>query len=107
MSSHITGDWSNQDPDEIPPEYYRLQLYVAGASTNSTRAITNIKLICETHLSGRYDLEIIDVHDDGITTERKQIIALPMLVRLTPGPERRMIGDMSNIAKVLRGLGLA
>ena len=106
MSLIITGDWDDIDTGDHPPEHFLLRLYVAGASTNSQRAIENIKVICETHLADRYELEIIDVHKDGATVAREQIIALPLLVRTAPKPERRLIGDMSNTEKVLRGLGL-
>lgn len=106
MSAIITGDWADADLPEPEPERYRLCLYVAGASVNSTRAITNLRAICEEHLAGRYELRIIDVHNDVATVEALQLIALPLLLRLEPSPERRLIGDMSNTEKVLRGLGL-
>ena len=106
MSVSITGDWSDADLSGPPPERYILRLYVAGASTNSTRAITNLRAICEAHLTGIYDLEVIDVQNDSATVVQEQIIALPMLLRLQPGPQRRLIGDMSNKEQVMRGLGL-
>lgn len=105
MSLIITGDWDDLDLGAAPPRYV-LRLYVAGASPNSTRAIRNLRALCETHLQGVYDLEIIDVQNDNQIVEQEQIIALPMLVRLAPAPQRRMIGDMSNTQQVLRGLGL-
>ena len=83
-----------------------LHLYVTGASSNSLRAIANIKAICEEHLVGNYTLEVIDVHQDEALAASEQIIALPMLIKRNPLPERRMIGDMSNTQKVLRGLGI-
>lgn len=85
---------------------YILRLFVTGASPNSVRAITNIKLICENHLAGRYSLEIIDVYQQGLVAETEQVVALPLLVKTSPLPVRRLIGDMSNTDKVLRGLGL-
>jgi circadian clock protein KaiB len=87
-------------------EVYQLRLFVTGASPNSSRAITNIKEICETHLPGNYELEIIDVYQQPLIAESEQIIALPLLIKKAPGMERRLIGDMSNTNKVLRGLGL-
>lgn len=105
MSMTITGDWDDVD-DVTPQQQYVLRLYVAGASPNSARAIRNLRALCESRLEGLYDLEIIDVQNDIGTVEREQIIALPMLVRVAPAPERRMIGDMSNTEQVLRGLGL-
>jgi circadian clock protein KaiB len=106
MSLSIKGDWDDLDLSAPQPERYRLRLYVAGASSNSSRAITNVKSLCEQHLSGNYDLEIIDVNSDPAMAEERQLIALPLLIRIEPAPERRLIGDMSNTVKVLRGLGL-
>jgi circadian clock protein KaiB len=86
---------------------YRLRLFVTGASPNSTRAIANLKNVCETYLSGKYELEIVDVYQQPLIAENEQIIALPMLVKQTPFPQRRLIGDMSDTGKVLRGLNLS
>jgi circadian clock protein KaiB len=83
-----------------------LRLFVTGASPNSTRAISNLKNICEEYLPGRYELEIIDVYQQPLTAEREQLIALPLLIKKAPGMERRLIGDMSNKQKVLKGLGI-
>ena len=88
-------------------EIYRLRLFVTGATPNSTRAIANLKNLCETYLSGNYELEIIDVYQQPLIAENEQIIALPMLVKQTPFPQRRLIGDMSDTEKVLRGLNLS
>ena len=85
---------------------YVLSLYITGATPNSIRAITNIKQICEEHLKGRYSLQIVDVYQQGALAEQEQLIALPLLIKRTPLPERRMIGDLSNTEKVLKGLGL-
>jgi circadian clock protein KaiB len=84
---------------------YDLKLFISGASPNSIRAINNIQRILETHLSGRYNLQIVDVYQEKSVAQREQIVALPMLVRKHPLPERRLIGDMSNEAKVIDGLG--
>ena len=85
---------------------YELRLFVIGASSNSIRAISNLKQICEKHIKGRYSLEIIDIYQQKAIAETEQIIALPLLIKTQPLPERRLIGDMSNEEKVLRGLGL-
>ncbi len=87
-------------------DYYVLRLFVTGASSNSVRAISNIKQICETHFKERYSLEIIDVYQNAALAESEQIIALPLLIKKGPAPERRLIGDMSDNIKVLRGLGI-
>ena len=86
---------------------YLLRLFVTGATPNSTRAIANLKEICEMHLKGNYELEIIDVYQQPVMAENEQIIALPLLIKKSPSPERRLIGDMSDTKKVLRGLSLA
>src|SRR3978361_1528603 len=83
-----------------------LRLFITGASPNSTRAISNLKKICEEHLKDQYDLEIIDVYQQPLTAEHEQLIALPLLIKKAPGMERRLIGDMSNKQKVLKGLGI-
>ncbi len=85
---------------------YVLRLFITGATPNSVRAITNIKQICEDHLEGRYSLEIIDVYQQAAVAEKEQIIALPLLIKKSPSPERRLIGDLSDTEKVLTGLGL-
>lgn len=103
-------------PEEVPENKpvplqttaveYVLRLYITGATPNSVRAITNIKQICEEYLKGRYFLQIIDVYQEDGLAEREQLIALPLLIKKTPLPERRMIGDLSDTQKVLKGLGL-
>jgi circadian clock protein KaiB len=85
---------------------YVLRLYISGASSNSIKAVSNIKQICEVHIKNKYILEVIDVHQQQKLAEKEQLIALPMLIRKKPLPERRLIGDMSDTQKVLKGLGL-
>lgn len=92
-----------QDREENKP--YILKLFVSGASPNSVRAINNIKEILNTHYKGKYSLSIIDLYQDKTIAHDEQIVALPLLVRKFPLPERRLIGDMSDIEKVLKGLG--
>ena len=87
-------------------EVYLLHLFVTGASPNSSRAIANLKEICETYLKDNYELEIVDVYQQPLIAESEQIIALPLLIKKSPLPARRLIGDMSNTEKVLRGLGI-
>ena len=85
---------------------YVLKLFVMGASPNSQKAVVNVKLICEMYLKDRYSLEIIDVHQQKSLAEKEQIIALPLLIKSQPSPLKRMIGDMSDTQKVLKGLGI-
>lgn len=91
--------------DKDNPNFH-LQLYVAGTSSLSVRAISNLNHILKDHLDGRYELDIIDVYQQPEIALREDITAVPMLVKKSPSPERKMIGDMSDTAKVLRGLGL-
>ena len=83
-----------------------MRLFVTGASPNSTRAIANLKNICETYLKDQYELEIIDVYQQPEKAQTEQLIALPLLIKKSPGIERRLIGDMSDKEKVLKGLGI-
>lgn len=87
-------------------QIYELKLFITGASPNSIRAVENLKAICERHLAGRYELEIIDVHQQKEIAELDNVIALPLLIKKSPGTERRLIGDMSDTIRVLKGLGL-
>jgi len=83
---------------------YILRLYVTGSSTRSLRAITNLKKLCEEHLSDEYDLEVIDIYKDPDAAREEQIVAAPTLVKRLPRPLRRFVGDMSNTQKLLVGL---
>jgi circadian clock protein KaiB len=83
-----------------------LTLFVSGASPNSVRAINNLQKILEDHVAGQYDLTVIDVRQEKAVAEKEQIIALPLLIKKRPQPERRFIGDMSDTKKVLNGLGI-
>lgn len=85
---------------------FSLKLFVTGASPNSAKAISNLKSICEEYLTKGYVLEIIDVYQQPLKAQNEGIIALPMLVKYFPLPLKRLIGDMSDTGKVLRGLGL-
>lgn len=92
--------------DNNDDNQFRLRLFVTGASPNSIRAVANLNEICAKHLKGNYTLEIIDVHQQPTIAQAEQIIALPMLIKEAPGIERRLIGDMSDTEKVLKGLGI-
>jgi circadian clock protein KaiB len=96
------------EPVEAHPDgnVFILKLFITGATPNSIRAVGNIKKICEDHLKGRYRLEIIDVYQQMHVAEKEQLLALPLLVRKAPLPEKRLIGDLSNTEKVLHGLGV-
>lgn len=85
---------------------YLLRLYVCGSTPQSVRAILNIKKICEEHLKGRYNLEVIDLYQKPHLAKGEQIIAAPTLLKKLPLPLHRIIGDMSNTERVLIGLDL-
>lgn len=87
----------------IKPEW-QLRLYVAGKTVKSVAALNNLKQLCETHLAGRYDIEIIDLLENPQLAAGDQILAVPTLVRKFPQPIRKIIGDLSNQERVLVGL---
>jgi circadian clock protein KaiB len=87
-------------------EKMMLQLYITGASQNSLRAVANLKIICEKYLGINYELEIIDVYQQPEIAKHEQLIALPLLIKKYPFPEKRLVGDLSDTKKVLEGLGL-
>ena len=83
---------------------FSLRLYVAGQTPKSMLAFTNLKQICEEHLLGRYEIEIIDLLENPQLARGDQILAVPTLVRKFPEPIRKIIGDLSNEDRVLVGL---
>ncbi len=91
---------------KVQNQRYVLRLYVAGISPLSREAILSVKAICEEHLAGRYDLQIIDIYQQPVLTKGEQIIAAPTLIKKLPLPLRRLIGSMADEQKVLVGLDL-
>ncbi len=85
---------------------YLLRLYVTGTTGRSMRAIQNVRRICEEHLHGLYDLEVVDIYKNLPLARGDQIIAAPTLIRRLPVPLRRLIGDMSDEQRVLVGLDI-
>jgi len=81
-------------------------LYVAGQSPKSLRALTNLTTLCEEHLAGRYEIEIVDLVEQPSLARSDDILAIPTLVRRLPAPLRKIIGDLSNTERVLVGLRL-
>lgn len=86
--------------------HYVLRLYVSGTTPRSARAIIEMRRICETHLKGRYDLDVIDIYQAPNATKADQIVAVPTLVKLVPTPLRRLIGNLSEVERVLAGLNI-
>jgi circadian clock protein KaiB len=90
-----------------PPEsQYVLRLYINRSTTRSKMALENIQRVCEEHLKGRYDLEVIDIHDRASLARDEQIVAVPTLIKRLPAPLQRLVGDMSDLDRVLLGLDL-
>jgi circadian clock protein KaiB len=94
------------DYGKMEDSFYSLQLYVAGTSPVSVKAIQNLRTILDQHLAGKYELDIIDIHQDPELARKADIAAVPVLIKKIPEPRRLLIGDMSDTPKVLRGLGL-
>ncbi len=89
-----------ENKNSVRPKY-KLRLFVTGIMHNSINAIKNINLICELYLKENFDLEIIDIYNHPDIAKREQIIAIPVLIIKLPLPERRIVGDLSDIGKVL------
>ena len=83
---------------------WNLRLYVAGQTPKSLTALANLKRICDEHMNGQYDVEVIDLMENPQLAQRDQIVAIPTLVRELPSPLKRIIGDLSNTERVLVGL---
>jgi len=81
-------------------------LYINGSTVKSKLAVENIKRVCEQHLKGRCDLEVIDIRRQAHLARDEQIVAVPTLIKRIPAPLQRLVGDMSNLEKVLFGLDL-
>ena len=94
----------NATGDPVSPYAYRLRLVVAGRTPRSQRAIENLRMICDEHLAGAVDLEVIDIYQQPELARQFQVIAAPTLIRMLPLPIRRVIGDLSTTERVLRGL---
>ena len=89
-----------------PDEKYVLRLFITGMTPRSTEAFGTIKALCEEHLQGRYELEVIDIYEHPELAKDEQIVAVPTLVKKLPLPLRRLIGNLSAEERVLLGLNL-
>ena len=101
-----TTEAFEKSPDGQSQDRYVLRLYVTGMTRRSTEAFATIKALCEEHLKGRYDLEVIDIYQHPQLAKDEQIIAVPTLVKKLPAPLRRLIGELSDTERVLLGLDL-
>ena len=86
---------------------YVLRLYVAGSNHYSLRAIENTRRLCSEFLPGRYELHVIDLYQQPTLAQRDRIVTVPVLVKVSPPPSARCVGDMSDIERTLRTLGIA
>ena len=89
-----------------PDAHFVLRLYVSGMTARSRQAVENIRQLCEEHLAGRYDLEIVDIYQQPGLAKEGQIIAAPTLVKTLPLPLRRVIGDMGDAGRIMVVLGI-
>lgn len=101
----MTGETAAPEDQAGPPEWI-LRLYIAGQSTKSLAALSNLHRICEDHMVQRYQIEVIDLLQHPQLAEGDQIVAIPTLVRMLPEPIRKVVGDLSNTEKTLVGLQL-
>jgi len=104
MASQQTPGNGHPDPGGPDQERFDLRLYVAGQSPKSVQAIENLRRVCEEHLPGRYQIELIDLVEHPKLARGDEIIAVPTLVRKLPEPMRKIIGDLSDTEQVLVGL---
>lgn len=104
-SADDTGN-GTQDADQRPEGQYVLRLYVTGMTLRSVQAIENITRLCEKHLQGRYELEIIDLYQHPEAAKEAQVFAAPTMIKLSPPPEWHFVGDMSDEEQILVGLSL-
>ena len=91
---------------KIKTEIHQLRLFVSGMTPWSTDAIARIKAICEEHLVGCYELEVIDIYQHPTVAREEQIVATPTLIKRLPVPPRRLVGDLSDTKRVLLGLDI-
>lgn len=99
----------NHTKSKIPnavEKKWKLRLYVAGQTPKALAAFANLKKICEEHLDGNYQIEVIDLLVNPTLAKDDQILALPTLVRKLPAPVKKIIGDLSNTERVLVGLDI-
>ena len=101
-----TRDEFEKAAAESSQQRYLLRLYIAGVTPKSRVATDNVKRLCEEHLKGRYELDIIDMYQQPRLAKGEQILAVPTLIKKLPAPLRRLIGDMSDEEKFLVGMDL-
>jgi circadian clock protein KaiB len=103
---NTAGTKRTKKPEKTLHKEYQLRLYIAGHSPNARAALENLNRICETHLQGRYKIEVIDLLENPKLAAGDQILAIPTLVRKLPPPMKKIIGDLSNEERVIVGLDI-
>ena len=102
-----TTKMEKKKSSKIPSQQvWELRLYVAGQTSKSVTAFANLKKICEEHIPGKYNIEVVDLLKNPTLAKGDQILAIPTLVRKLPEPIRKILGDLSNTERVLIGLDL-
>jgi circadian clock protein KaiB len=104
---HHIGSRTRAKASKSAPERYLLRLFTSGTTPRSTRALQNLREICESDLQGNYDLEVVDIYQEPGRATESDIIAAPTLIKEEPPPTKRMVGDLSDRPKVLLGLAIA
>ena len=97
----------NKNLTEGNSNVWNLRLYIAGQTPKSIEAFANLKEICETHLKGKYNIEVVDLSENPELAREDQILAIPTLVRKLPEPVKKIIGTLANEEKVLVGLEIS
>ena len=107
MKRSKNGHHPRKEPNrESSKQRYLLRLFVTGQTSRSLRSIENLRRICERHLPGRYELEVVDIYQQPSLASENEIIAAPTLIKKLPLPLRRLVGDFSNNERVIVGLDL-
>jgi circadian clock protein KaiB len=106
MKEQATPGRGDFDPTSNMAGRFVLHLYVTGATSRSARAISNIRRICDEYISDNYELHIVDIYIEPEAALEHQIVAAPTLVKVSPVPVRRLIGDLSNEGRILAALGI-
>ncbi len=100
----VNSESQNKSASRLPGEIWKLKLYVVNRTLNSVAALTNLKRICSEHLEGKCSIALIDIEKRPDLAKQMQIVAVPTLVKTFPLPMRRIIGNLSNTERVLKGL---
>ena len=92
---------------ENPEQPNRFRLYVVDRTAKSVTAYRNLKALCEERFPGRYEIEVVDLHENPGLAKRDNVVAIPTVVKIEPKPEKRVVGDLSNTERASHGLSLA